>query len=96
MSHFFIVLLLLSSKVLLITCDAPTLLSHSYSIQNRFLFNKEIEFAQFELEFDQPLSLEEPLLCGGAERACQDLTCIPCDWSSMEAIAKVCQAPPLF
>ena len=86
---FHTIFILLALKVILITCEGPNLVSHSYSLEKRFLFNKEIEFAQFELEFDQPLHLEEPLLCGGAEKACQDLTCTPCDWSSMEAIAKV-------
>ena len=64
----------------------PQFVRGNYTEHHRFFLGSEYEYLQTELEFDQPLYLNEPFLCAAAELSCPPLDCIPCDWSDPKVI----------
>ena len=61
--------------------NRPQLKSSSLIQSDTVVGNEVYEYTQMALEFDQPLYLNEALLCAEAEYPCFPNDCVACDWT---------------
>ena len=84
--------LLLLSFFLFCVCDVvlcneegrPKLVKGTLSEGRKNFLGGEYEWIQSAFEFDQPLYLNEPIICADLEQSCPPLDCVPCDWTTPE------------
>ena len=61
--------------------ERPQLKGSSLIQAESVVGNEVYEYTQMTLEFDQPLYLNEALLCAEAEFPCEPNDCVACDWT---------------
>ena len=59
----------------------PQLIGSELIQAERVVGNEEYKYTQMTLKFDQPLYLNEALLCAEADSSCSPKNCVPCDWT---------------
>ncbi len=64
-----------------LSSNRPQLVSSQLLQAERVVGNELYQYTQTALLFDQPLYLNEPLVCAEAEKPCVPNTCDVCDWT---------------
>ena len=90
MMRLIVCLIVLSLSLTCVLAARPNLVSSHLTVQNISLIGEDWKVAYADLEFDQPLFLNEMLRCPLADLPCPQLSCTPCDWTSFQPLS-ACQ-----